>query len=754
MPGCTNTSKLSSSATSPFLGRRMLIRCWSWLLVLLVTTTTTTSAAASPPATRSSGTTTSLQQQQQQHRSVQQDDSSSCLWTQLGADIDGERAGDRFGWSMGLSQDGRVLAVGAAFHDGPANLVDSGQVKVHALIDDGDNNNSWKQLGSTVYGVNSTDAFGRLALSGDGLVLAAGSRWHDSNGVADRGHVLTFRFDGSDWVRIGQELQGAGPNDYFGDYLALNYDGSVLSVSAPGFDDGSSKPDSGLVRLYSFRSNNNTWVPMGQDIVGNRNDGLGTASRLSADGQIVAVGASKANGGGGGSDHGTAQVFRYDGAQWIRIGQVIVGEGRTDESGYTVALSASGTILAVSALNNDNDNGVDSGHIRVYSYNEALDRWDQLGQDIDGESPGDNLGWSASLSADGSILAAGALNNDGLSGTDSGSTMVFKYLDSTGSWVQIGQDIDGEYAGDHSGGTVYLSGDGTRLAITSGFNGGGGPKSGQVRVYEIAMQCLTPPPPREVTLTEIVIDLEGADLIRDQEDIRKFENLMEGWFERFFEQEDFLGVVRGFDTDVTVTGQSSIHNQDDQSIVGVRISYSQILSYTYARESFDPKEAALLPFMDNNQNTEFAFQLIDELAPFSLLRVPLLVPGTELDTGASVEMVEESSSPLVVLLGGIAGGVVLFILLGVGFMMWQRKQKRSDSSNDATPLPNTSASAPEMTEERTNPETTIYELEAITDDLPVNAPAGYLPVFKDQARRVPGEPKMLPPVAYATPVDH
>lgn len=49
--------------------------------------------------------------------------------------------------------------------------------------------------------------------------------------------------------------------------------------------------------------------------------------------------------------------------------------------------------------------------------------WNQLGNDIDGEDAGDGSGYSVSLSSDGSIVAIGApLNNFG-----SGHVRVYKY---------------------------------------------------------------------------------------------------------------------------------------------------------------------------------------------------------------------------------------------------------------------------------------------------------------------------------------
>ena len=54
-----------------------------------------------------------------------------------------------------------------------------------------------------------------------------------------------------------------------------------------------------------------------------------------------------------------------------------------------------------------------------------------------------------------------------------------------GNWVQLGQDIDGEAAGDHSGSSVSLSQNGGLVAIGAPLNDGNGGGSGQVRVYAV-----------------------------------------------------------------------------------------------------------------------------------------------------------------------------------------------------------------------------------------------------------------------------
>jgi hypothetical protein len=101
----------------------------------------------------------------------------------------------------------------------------------------------------------------------------------------------------------------------------------------------------------------------------------------------------------------------------------------------------------------------------------------QVGADIDGEAAGDASGWSVAMSGDGSRIAIGANGNDD-NGSNAGHVRIYTLIN--GTWTQTGLDIDGEAAGDQSGISVAMSGDGSRIAI--GANGNGS-YTGHVRVY-------------------------------------------------------------------------------------------------------------------------------------------------------------------------------------------------------------------------------------------------------------------------------
>src|SRR5690554_4348640 len=107
--------------------------------------------------------------------------------------------------------------------------------------------------------------------------------------------------------------------------------------------------------------------------------------------------------------------------------------------------------------------------------------WVQLGDDIEGEAAGDQLGQSVALSADGNIIAVGApYNSNG--GTNSGHVRIFENVD--GIWTQVGNAINGDIAWDEGGKSIALSSDGRILAIGSRRHNGNGTDSGQVRVFE------------------------------------------------------------------------------------------------------------------------------------------------------------------------------------------------------------------------------------------------------------------------------
>merc|ERR1712151_1018532 len=105
--------------------------------------------------------------------------------------------------------------------------------------------------------------------------------------------------------------------------------------------------------------------------------------------------------------------------------------------------------------------------------------WKEIGYPITGEKEHDDFGRSISLSEDGDVVAVGAPFSDS-HGKRRGSVRIFKNAD--GRWIQLGETIYGEDAGDSCGRSVCLSSDGMTVAVgsTYGSNTNGNTMNGEV----------------------------------------------------------------------------------------------------------------------------------------------------------------------------------------------------------------------------------------------------------------------------------
>lgn len=235
-------------------------------------------------------------------------------------------------------------------------------------------------------------------------------------------------------------------------------------------------PNAGHVRV--FQNIANSWIQLGADIDAiAAGDAFGNSVSLSADGSTLAVGAPN-NDNSNGIDSGHVRIFTYNSGTWTQKGNIINGQIAGDFSSK-VSLSSDGNIVAIGSDRNDN-NGTDSGHVRIFSYSSNI--WTQIGNDINGESVEDRSGSFVSLSGDGSIVAIGSISND-VNGIDSGNVRIFKNENNV--WFQKGISINGESAGDLSGSSIALSESGNTIIIGATLNDGNGSDAGHARIFDL-----------------------------------------------------------------------------------------------------------------------------------------------------------------------------------------------------------------------------------------------------------------------------
>jgi len=367
----------------------------------------------------------------------------SNTWAQVGGDLNGEAADDRFGHDVALSSDGTRLAVGAILNDGTGS--NAGHVRVFDLV-----GGVWTQIGGDIDGEATNDRFGvSVALSSDGTRLAVGSYLNDGGGT-NAGHVRVFNWSGSAWIQLGGDIDGEAASDTSGQDVALSSDGTRLAVGAI-LNDGTGT-DAGHARVFEYHQGSSTWIQLGGDIDGEAaGDSFGVSVALSSDGTRLAVGGNLND--GTGTDAGHVRVFDLVGSTWTQVGADIDGEAAGDYFGGSVALSSDGTRLAVGANQND-ATGSNAGHVRVFDLVGGV--WTQIGGDLDGVAAEDYFGQSVALSSDGTRLAAGGSLNDG-TGSNAGHVRVFDY-DGVLKTKQIIKEDIVEIPGDlRAGCPVYFS---------------------------------------------------------------------------------------------------------------------------------------------------------------------------------------------------------------------------------------------------------------------------------------------------------
>ncbi|MBT8327645.1 MAG: FG-GAP repeat protein [Bacteroidia bacterium] len=249
-------------------------------------------------------------------------------------------------------------------------------------------------------------------------------------------------------TQLGKKIKT--PNSF----IALSDNGSIVAIA----------DEFGDTKVFSYDSTSVTWKQLGNDIINTE----GTSVSISNDGTLLAVGFPNEG------NSGVVRVYLYGSdTTWTQFGNDIIGKVDGEQSGYSVSLSGDGRFLAIGAPEI-------TGVARVYSLG-SNSEWYQIGDDLVSYSY-ERFGHSVSLSDNGAILASSApfsppFPPQGLFGR------VKVYENILGVWSQQGEDIIGEVAGDYSGYSIALCGDGTFLAIAAEYNDNSNNDAGHVRVY-------------------------------------------------------------------------------------------------------------------------------------------------------------------------------------------------------------------------------------------------------------------------------
>ena len=174
-------------------------------------------------------------------------------FTQIGPDINGEAADDHSGYSVSLSSDGSVLAIGAPYNQ--ANGFGSGHTRIYQWDSA---SSSWNQRGSDIDGEAGWDSKRRKRFSLQRWqrpchrCLLQRWQWHNF------GPYAHLQMGGSSWNQRGSDIDGEAACDKSGNSVSLSSDGSVLAIGAY-LNDGNGT-SSGHTRIYAWNQRlGSTW---------------------------------------------------------------------------------------------------------------------------------------------------------------------------------------------------------------------------------------------------------------------------------------------------------------------------------------------------------------------------------------------------------------------------------------------------------------------------------------------------------------
>ena len=293
---------------------------------------------------------------------------STGNWTQQ-AELEGEVAGDQFGWSVAV--EGDTVVVGAHAYDGEDDegntLTNSGAVYVFTKPT---SSGGWADTIAEPVKLTATTpegyAFfgGSVALAGN--TLAIGSRLYDAGGRLGAGAAYVFTKDSGTgvWSQAAKltastSLQLA----YLGYSLAV--DGDTVLVGAYGDDTVFGELGSGSAYVFD--------KPPGGWTDGNETAKLTASDRqpsgyfgfsVALDGDTAVIGARQHNDPGTGTGSGAAYVFARESGVWGEKAKLTPSDAAAgDNFGVSVAVE-DGTVVVGSWQ--DDDNGRNSGSAYVF----------------------------------------------------------------------------------------------------------------------------------------------------------------------------------------------------------------------------------------------------------------------------------------------------------------------------------------------------------------------------------------------------
>jgi hypothetical protein len=370
----------------------------------------------------------------------------------ISSDLDSGQFGD----SVAISEDGTTAIVGKPQDSTSPNVYNG---SAYIFVKSGD---TWvEQAKLDALDKGNFDNFGNsVAISDDGNTVLIGS-YQKTGTYSNQGAAYAFVRYGTDWYYMSQ-LAASDPNpqDQFGYSVALSGDGNTALIGAR-VEDSSGTSNNGAAYVFTTSSSWSSYTEQQKLTASDKDNGdyFGSSVALSTDGSTAIIGvpyeATSPN-----YYNGAAYVFVRSFGSWSQEAKLLASDiDNGDQFGQSVALSGDGNTALIGAPYDASPPkyGVGSAYIFTRSFGVWTQEFKLAPSDL---SDYDNLGWSVSLSTDGTKALVSAQSGELGSLSDAGSVYVFVKPSST--WTQQ-QKLFASKAlnnGDAFGRSVSISGDG------------------------------------------------------------------------------------------------------------------------------------------------------------------------------------------------------------------------------------------------------------------------------------------------------
>ena len=337
---------------------------------------------------------------------VQVHEWDGSAWQQLGTDISVTTTGfNAFGFSVAISGDGNRVAVGDpygpdGFDIGGVGVAETGPDDyppgtVQVFDWDG---STWQQVGEPIEGTGAvTEGFPEffgwsVALSSDGERVVAGSTLQ----------ARAFDYDSvNGWTQTGNAI---GSTDQANGAVAISADGNRVAVGPGLLPNVAMSGGEFVLQIFDYDVSDG-WIQVGSDFDGEDIPGLvgsefavgdipGSSVAMSADGNRVVFTSIDIS-----AESSSVRVMDYIDGDWNQVGDTISGTETSGDAsfGYSLAISADGTRIAITAYSGLGGNVSETSYLQVGEWNGSAWRYDvEL-------APGLTL----AMSADGNLIASG-----------------------------------------------------------------------------------------------------------------------------------------------------------------------------------------------------------------------------------------------------------------------------------------------------------------------------------------------------------